>query len=638
MRGALCGVRSWCSDVQTMILATAVAFLVLAGSAAGAQTACSGSQHTITFQNECGYPIWIANAANVVGGSVIGGKACSQTSDCCVTLPDGTQDCTGVNCANGYCSQINCLKDSDCPSPSGTNLVSCNVPVGVQCSADADCAAITCSADSDCPPNATCSSGTCQNVCQGNVCACASAGPACPGAGTICDVTAETDFGFCAGGACQYNGLVPENGQGTTAAQWELAATCSSDAQCASQQTCNEGGQCTCGSNADCAGLGGTCSGGVCVGQAAVVCMQQGWGGRFWGRTGCAEAGDALQCQTGQCGAGSSAVLECTDVAAGITQTATGVTLFEGTWDSNGVDFWDVSLVNGYNIPLQVAASVGGKAATCTFAGTSFTGKPVGCSSDLNDACPTPLEIAGKCNCVADADCPQGQTCGADNLCAGTGGCTVVCIDPGDYCTSFGLYGNSPVITPPAALKCNDPVSTLNTTTYNDYYSCTGPLSALSCNNAAITCFADNDCPLYPNQVCQGSVCMPVSAENPLAQCVGGACNPKVNHVDDYSCQTVQGSSLCLPNAPTSTPQSGCCGAYNPDWMTAAQAANGTPGGATFAEAFRTACPLSYAFQFDDVASSFQCSNSSGEVDYLVTFCPVAGQPEAKPKAEGPVG
>jgi len=61
--------------------------------------------------------------------------------------------------------------------------------------------------------------------------------------------------------------------------------------------------------------------------------------------------------------------------------------------------------------------------------------------------------------------------------------------------------------------------------------------------------------------------------------------------------------------------------------MTAAQAANGTPGGSTFAEAFRTACPLSYAFQFDDVASSFQCSNASGEVGYLVTFCPgeVAG-------------
>jgi len=453
----------------------------------------------------------------------------------------------------------------------------------------------------------------------------------------MCNLAADSSFGFCAGGACQYNGLVPENGAGTTSPQWELAATCSSDAQCAAEQTCNDG-QCTCGSNDDCTALGGTCSGGVCVGQTAVVCMPQGWGGRVWGRTGCAKAGDAFQCQTGQCGAGASAVLECTDVAAGITQTATGVTLFEGTWDSNGVDFWDVSLVNGYNVPLQVAAFVGGKAAPCTFAGTDFVGRPVGCESDLNDACPTPLQIAGKCNCVADADCPQGQTCGADNLCSGAGGCTVVCIDPGDYCTSFGLYGNNPVITPPAALKCNDPVSTLNATTYNDYYSCTGSLSELSCNNAAITCFADNDCPFYPDQVCQANVCMPVSVEDTLAQCVSGACNPKVNHVDQYSCQTVQEMSLCLPKPPTSTAQSGCCGAYNPDWMTAAQAANGTPGGATFAEAFRTACPLSYAFQFDDVASSFQCSNASGEVDYLVTFCPVAEPAKTEPAApaQGP--
>jgi len=78
MHGVLCGVRSWRNDVHTMTLAATAAVLVLAlvlvGQPVEAQTACADTQHTITLQNECGYPIWMANAANVVGGPVIGGR------------------------------------------------------------------------------------------------------------------------------------------------------------------------------------------------------------------------------------------------------------------------------------------------------------------------------------------------------------------------------------------------------------------------------------------------------------------------------------------------------------------------------------------------------------------------------------
>lgn len=560
----------------------------LAQATCGASSSCSASEHTITFQNSCAYPIWIANAANIVGGSVIGGKTCSTTNDCCVTLADGTLDCAGVNCVNGTCSQINCTKDADCPS-SASGLVSCNVPQGVQCSSDANCATFSCTTNSDCPSGATCSSnGVCTGMCQNQVCAC-SASTGCPGAGTICDTAPGSQFGFCAGGACQYDGLVPENAPGTKTPQWQIAA-----------------------------------------GKSATVCMPQGWGGRFWGRTGCTLSGSSLTCQTGQCGTGAAAVLECTDLADGISQTAAGVTLFEGTWDSNQTDFWDVSLVNGYNVGMAVTAC-GSSSSSCLFAGQKVTATGVGCTSDLNASCPSLLSIQGQCNCATNADCPSGETCGTNNLCSGATSCTVACLDPGDLCKGFGLFGNASVLPAPACLSCNSTVPPLSTTTYADFYNCVGPLATVSCNNAAYTCFSDADCP-YQGQTCKGNVCWPVNALNALATCTksgsGYVCNTTVNQVAEYSCQAVQGSQLCLPTAPTASDQ-GCCGPYNPGWTTAALAAGGTasgsscqPGSQPYTAAFKAACPGAYSYQFDDPSSSYQCSDSSGEVNYLVTFCP----------------
>lgn len=628
-----------------------VGLLALLPSPAEAQcvSSCSSGEHTITLQNNCVYPIWVANAANLVGGSVIGKRSCTKTSDCCVTLPSGTVDCTGVNCVNGTCSQINCTKDSDCKTskvPAG--LVSCNVPLGVQCSSDGDCSTwtcendgdcppLSCGADSDCPPGAKCQGNMCQDVCQGekgakvctglcqdSVCACKPSN-GCPGAGTICD--ASGSFGTCAGGACQYNGLVPANDN------WELAATCSADTQCASGQTC-QSGECTCQTDTDCAQVGGACLNGTC-GQTTTFCMPKGWGGRMWGRTGCTRNGTQLTCQTGQCGQGSSAALQCTDLAKGINLTATGVTFFEGTWDSNGTDYWDISLVNGYNVGMAIDACGPGTAkASCILAGETVDPKNIGCTSDLLSSCPPLLSIQGAANCITDSDCPKGGTCGADNLCTGSPTRTVTCIDPGDFCKSFGLFANNPVISPPACLMCNSVIdSTVNpTVTYDDIYNCLGPLSTLSCNNAAYVCFSDDDCP-YSGQACTDNICTPPNALNGLAKCTGSegsfSCDSKVNDVAQYECVSHQGTELCLPKPPTAQTQ-GCCGPSNPLWMSAGQAAAGTaasgacnPGTDSYAAAFKAACPNAYSYQYDDPSSSYQCSDANGgEVNYFVEFCP----------------
>jgi hypothetical protein len=70
------------------------------------------------------------------------------------------------------------------------------------------------------------------------------------------------------------------------------------------------------------------------------------WSGRFWGRTGCSFDGSGKgHCQTGDCAGG----YQCTGSG------ATPATLAEwsfGAW--NGLDFYDVSLVDGANLPMWI--------------------------------------------------------------------------------------------------------------------------------------------------------------------------------------------------------------------------------------------------------------------------------------------
>ncbi|KAJ6340783.1 hypothetical protein OIU77_008523 [Salix suchowensis] len=91
-----------------------------------------------------------------------------------------------------------------------------------------------------------------------------------------------------------------------------------------------------------------------------------GWSGRIWARTGCTfdESGNGT-CQTGDC----SGRLECNGM--GATPPAS---LFEVTLGTGDVkDYYDVSLVDGYNLPL-VAAPVGVHGAC----------NATGCLSDIN--------------------------------------------------------------------------------------------------------------------------------------------------------------------------------------------------------------------------------------------------------------
>ncbi|OVA19637.1 Thaumatin [Macleaya cordata] len=131
------------------------------------------------------------------------------------------------------------------------------------------------------------------------------------------------------------------------------------------------------------------------------------WSGRLWGRTHCTQDSTGkFTCISGDCGSGK---LECAGAGA-----APPATLAEFTLNgAGGLDFYDVSLVDGYNLPMLVVAE-GGTGGNCS---------TTGCVVDLNGVCPNDLKVLSE----------DGSHVACKSACGAFG-------DP-QYCCS-GAYGN----------------------------------------------------------------------------------------------------------------------------------------------------------------------------------------------------
>lgn len=105
----------------------------------------------------------------------------------------------------------------------------------------------------------------------------------------------------------------------------------------------------------------------------STVEVPAGWAGRFWGRRGCSfDASGHGACVTGDCGGR----LQCNG-AGGVPPTS----LAEFTLDGGGnVDYYDVSLVDGYDLPIGITAD-GGQCGAPT------------CVADLLASCPGELQV-----------------------------------------------------------------------------------------------------------------------------------------------------------------------------------------------------------------------------------------------------
>ncbi|GER26613.1 pathogenesis-related thaumatin superfamily protein [Striga asiatica] len=127
-------------------------------------------------------------------------------------------------------------------------------------------------------------------------------------------------------------------------------------------------------------------------GESRGIDAPAGWGGRMWGRTNCTMSPDGkFTCGTGDCGSGT---VDCGGAGAAPPATLAEFTL-DGADGADGKDFFDVSLVDGYNLPMLVVPQ-GGSGANCT---------STGCAADLTGgACPADLRVEGGVACMSACD------------------------------------------------------------------------------------------------------------------------------------------------------------------------------------------------------------------------------------------
>ncbi|KAK4794821.1 hypothetical protein SAY86_012815 [Trapa natans] len=114
------------------------------------------------------------------------------------------------------------------------------------------------------------------------------------------------------------------------------------------------------------------------TGLSKVVDVPASWSGRVWGRTLCAtDAAGKFTCQAADCGSGK---LECNG-AGGIPPASLAELTLNGF---GGQDFYDISLVDGFNIPMSLTPD--GGAGGC---------KTTTCSANINSVCPPELLLKG---------------------------------------------------------------------------------------------------------------------------------------------------------------------------------------------------------------------------------------------------
>ncbi|KAK3434409.1 hypothetical protein EUGRSUZ_D01894 [Eucalyptus grandis] len=123
--------------------------------------------------------------------------------------------------------------------------------------------------------------------------------------------------------------------------------------------------------------------------------------GRIWARTNCQfDVAGKGKCQTGDC----DGVYECT------SSGQPPITAAEYTLNtSSGVDYFDISLVDGFNVPMGFSATSDG----CPLG--------INCTADINGQCPAQLKAPGGCNnpCTVfktDQYCCNSASCGPTNF------------------------------------------------------------------------------------------------------------------------------------------------------------------------------------------------------------------------------
>ncbi len=113
-------------------------------------------------------------------------------------------------------------------------------------------------------------------------------------------------------------------------------------------------------------------------GHSVTIIVPNHWNGRFWGRTGCVFRHGRGHCQTGDC----AGMLQC---AGWGTVPATLAEYDLDAW--HGLDFYDVSMVDGSNLPMYINVTHGKAAKKVSASGCI----PAGCTKPVD--CPKVLQV-----------------------------------------------------------------------------------------------------------------------------------------------------------------------------------------------------------------------------------------------------
>uniref|UniRef100_A0A0E0LFQ2 Thaumatin-like protein n=1 Tax=Oryza punctata TaxID=4537 RepID=A0A0E0LFQ2_ORYPU len=159
-------------------------------------------------------------------------------------------------------------------------------------------------------------------------------------------------------------------------------------------------------------------------GQSLAVSVAAAWSGRIWGRTLCGQdSSGKFTCATGDCGSGA---IECSGRGAAPPATLAEFTLAGGSGSGGGDDFYDVSLVDGYNLPMLVAPSSPASGSAASNGSCQVTG----CVMDLNKSCPAELQVvvvasAARAVAACKSACEAFGT--AEYCCSGAYGSPATC-------------------------------------------------------------------------------------------------------------------------------------------------------------------------------------------------------------------
>ncbi|XP_019420884.1 PREDICTED: uncharacterized protein LOC109331061 isoform X2 [Lupinus angustifolius] len=406
-------------------------------------------------------------------------------------------------------------------------------------------------------------------------------------------------------------------------------------------------------------------------GESNTIAIPAAWSGRIWGRTLCSQdtATGKFSCITGDC---DSSTEECAGGGA-----APPATLAEFTLNgAGGLDFYDVSFVDGYNLPIKVEPQGGTGAGNCT---------ATGCVVDLNAGCPTELRVVNSGNgeesvacksaCEAFGDpqyccsgayatpetckpssysqffksaCPLAYSYAYDDgtstfTCASADYIVTFCPEPAtftfmnkcDYTVWPGILGKPDLGTTGFELTEGTSRSFQAPAGWSGRFwartnckfddSGRGTCATADCGSGDINCNGAGASPpatlaeftlgagsmdYYDVSLVDGyNLPIMVAASGGSGSCATTGCGVDLNQQCPSELR-VEGGDACKSACEAFGKAEYCCNGEfsNPS----------TCKPSVYSQMFKSACPKSYSYAYDDATSTFTCTGA----DYTITFCP----------------